>query len=82
MFRTLEVSDPALAPSGLRFVTVKSAALGQRADVLLHVPPQAAARALVEHTDLAPADIVKKSLTIAGDLCIYTNQQHTIEVLE
>jgi enterochelin esterase-like enzyme len=43
MFRTLEVSDPALAPPGLRFVTVKSAALGQRADVLLFVPPQAAA---------------------------------------
>jgi putative tributyrin esterase len=43
MFRTLEVSDPALSPPGLRFVTVKSAALGQRADVLLFVPPQAAA---------------------------------------
>jgi putative tributyrin esterase len=44
MFRTLEVSDPALAPPGLRFVTVKSAALGQRADVLLYVPPQAEGR--------------------------------------
>jgi putative tributyrin esterase len=43
MFRTLEVSDPTLSPPGLRFVTVKSAALGQRADVLLYVPPQAAA---------------------------------------
>ena len=43
MFRTLEVSDPALSPPGLRFVTVKSATLGQRADVLLFVPPQAAA---------------------------------------
>jgi ATP-dependent HslUV protease subunit HslV len=42
---------------------------------------QAAARALLDSTDLAPADIVKKSLTIAGDLCIYTNQSHTIEVL-
>ncbi len=42
MFRTLEVSDPAFTPAGLRFVTVKSAALGQRADVLLFVPPQAA----------------------------------------
>jgi putative tributyrin esterase len=40
-FRTLEVSDPALAPEGLRFVTVKSAALGQRADLTMHVPPQA-----------------------------------------
>jgi putative tributyrin esterase len=43
MFRTLEVSDPALSPPGLRFVTVKSTALGQRADLLLFVPPQAAA---------------------------------------
>ena len=43
---------------------------------------QSAARALLENTDYAPRDIVKKSLEIAGDLCIYTNQQHTIEVLE
>jgi ATP-dependent HslUV protease subunit HslV len=43
---------------------------------------QAAARALLENTDYAPADIVKRSLTIAGDLCIYTNQQHVIEALD
>ena len=43
---------------------------------------QAAARALLDHTDLAPADIVKKALTIAADLCIYTNQNHVIETLE
>jgi ATP-dependent HslUV protease subunit HslV len=43
---------------------------------------QAAARALLDHTDLGPQEMVKKSLEIAGDLCIYTNQQHTIEVLE
>jgi ATP-dependent HslUV protease, peptidase subunit HslV len=43
---------------------------------------QAAARALLEHTDLAPRELVKKSLEIAGDLCIYTNQTHTIETLE
>jgi ATP-dependent HslUV protease subunit HslV len=43
---------------------------------------QSAARALLDHTDLAAADIVKKSLTIAADLCIYTNQNHIIEVLE
>jgi ATP-dependent HslUV protease, peptidase subunit HslV len=43
---------------------------------------QAAARALLDNTDLAPAELVKKALTIAGDLCIYTNQQHTIEVLD
>lgn len=41
-FRTLEVSDPALTPPGLRFVTVRSAALGQRADLLLFVPRQCA----------------------------------------
>ena len=33
-------------------------------------------------TELDPEAIVRKALTIAGDLCIYTNQQHTIEVLE
>ena len=43
---------------------------------------QAAARALLEHTELAPRELVKKSLEIAGELCIYTNQHHTIEVLE
>ena len=42
---------------------------------------QAAARALLEHTVMTPEQIVKRSLEIAGDLCIYTNQQHTIEVL-
>jgi ATP-dependent HslUV protease subunit HslV len=40
-----------------------------------------AARALLENTDLVPLEIVKKSLAIAGDLCIYTNQNHVIEVL-
>jgi ATP-dependent HslUV protease subunit HslV len=43
---------------------------------------QSAARALLENTDLSPAEIIKKSLTIAGDLCIYTNQSHVIETLE
>jgi ATP-dependent HslUV protease subunit HslV len=43
---------------------------------------QSAAKALQENTDLAPADIVKKSLTIAGELCIYTNLSHTIETLD
>jgi ATP-dependent HslUV protease, peptidase subunit HslV len=42
---------------------------------------QAAARALIAHTPLAPAEVVKRALEIAGDLCIYTNQQHTIETL-
>src|SRR3954464_15464333 len=43
---------------------------------------QAAAKALLENTKLEPAGVVKRALTIAGDLCIYTNQQHTIETLE
>ena len=43
---------------------------------------QAAARALLENTELGPEEIVRKSLTVAGDLCIYTNQCHVIEVLE
>ncbi len=43
---------------------------------------QAAAQALLENTALTPAEIVKKSLAIAADLCIYTNQNHTIEVLD
>jgi len=43
---------------------------------------QAAARALLESTELSPQDIVKRALTIAGDICIYTNQNHVIEVLE
>ena len=42
----------------------------------------AAARALVANTDLGAQDIVKKSLEIAGDICVYTNQQHVIETIE
>jgi len=42
---------------------------------------QAAARALLDHTGLGAADIVKKSLEIAGELCIYTNMNHTVETL-
>src|SRR5512135_1805077 len=34
---------------------------------------QSAARALLDHTDLGPEEVVKKALTIAADLCIYTN---------
>jgi ATP-dependent HslUV protease subunit HslV len=43
---------------------------------------QAAARALLDNTELAPVEIVRKSLAIAGDLCIYTNQSHTIESID
>ena len=43
---------------------------------------QAAARALLDNTEFSATEIVKRALTIAGDLCIYTNQQHTIETLD
>lgn len=40
-----------------------------------------AAKALLVNTDLTAEEIVKKSLEIAGELCIYTNMHHTIETL-
>ncbi|MCO5412004.1 ATP-dependent protease subunit HslV [Ralstonia mojiangensis] len=43
---------------------------------------QSAAKALMENTDLAPRDVVEKSLRIAGELCIYTNTNFVIETLE
>jgi ATP-dependent HslUV protease, peptidase subunit HslV len=43
---------------------------------------QSAARALLENTSLEPREIVERSLAIAADLCIYTNHQRSIEVLE
>ena len=43
---------------------------------------QSAAIALVEHTDLSAVEVVRRSLGIAGELCIYTNMHHTIETLE
>ncbi|HEY7674530.1 MAG TPA: ATP-dependent protease subunit HslV [Burkholderiales bacterium] len=42
---------------------------------------QAAARALLENTQLDAESIVRKSLSIAADLCIYTNQNQVVEVL-
>ena len=42
---------------------------------------QAAARALLENTTLKPREIVDKALAVAGDLCIYTNHQRSIEEL-
>ncbi len=42
---------------------------------------QAAATALLQNTDLCAVDMVKKSLEIAGEICIYTNMNHTIESL-
>lgn len=43
---------------------------------------QAAARALLANSELPAKDVVKKSLEIAGELCIYTNQNHIIETLD
>ena len=43
---------------------------------------QAAARALLEHSTLGAEEIVRRSLGIAADLCIYTNQNIVIETLE
>ena len=43
---------------------------------------QSAARALLENSELGARDIVEQSLSIAADLCIYTNHQRVIEVLE
>ena len=42
---------------------------------------QAAAMALLNHTDLSAQAIVKRSLEIAGELCIYTNMNHIVETL-
>ena len=42
---------------------------------------QAAATALLHNTELGARDIVEKSLTIAGNICVYTNQSQTIEEL-
>jgi ATP-dependent HslUV protease subunit HslV len=41
----------------------------------------AAARALIDREDLSAEDIVRRSLTIAGEICVYTNQNHVIETL-
>jgi ATP-dependent HslUV protease subunit HslV len=43
---------------------------------------QAAARALLAHTSLGAADIVREALHVAGEICIYTNQQIVVETLE
>lgn len=42
----------------------------------------AAARALIANTDLDARDIVKKGLTIAGDICVFTNHNHVIEEID
>ena len=42
---------------------------------------QAAARALLANTELPATEVVRKSLEIAAEICIYTNSHHTIETL-
>jgi len=43
---------------------------------------QSAASALLHNTELSARDVVAQSLKIAGDICIYTNQNHTFEEIE
>lgn len=43
---------------------------------------QSAARALLENTDLDARTIVEKGLIIAGSICVFTNENHTIETLD
>lgn len=43
---------------------------------------QAAATALLENTELSAVDIAQKALTIAGDICVFTNNYQTLETLD
>ncbi len=43
---------------------------------------QSAARALLENTDMGARDIVEQGLKIAGDICIYTTHNRTLEELD
>tara|TARA_R110000868_G_scaffold268953_3_gene528373 strand:+ start:36705 stop:37169 length:465 start_codon:yes stop_codon:yes gene_type:complete len=43
---------------------------------------QSAAKALLDNTELSAREIVEKGLAIAGDICVYTNHNRTIEELE
>lgn len=43
---------------------------------------QSAAKALLQNTDLSATEIVEKSLTIAAEVCVFTNNNHTIEELD
>jgi ATP-dependent HslUV protease subunit HslV len=45
------------------------------------VSAQAAAKALVRHTDMDAVDIVKEAMQIAGSICVFTNDDVTIEEL-
>lgn len=43
---------------------------------------QAAARALIAHTALSAEAVVREALAIAGEICVYTNDRHTVETLD
>ncbi|GAA5215285.1 ATP-dependent protease subunit HslV [Corallincola platygyrae] len=43
---------------------------------------QAAALALLENTELEAKEIAEKALTIAGDICVFTNSFHTVEEID
>ena len=43
---------------------------------------QAAARALLDNTELSALEITEKALSIAGDICVYTNQNHSFEAID
>jgi ATP-dependent HslUV protease subunit HslV len=43
---------------------------------------QAAAKALIQHTDLTAEEIVRAAMKVAADICIYTNERVTVETLE
>jgi len=43
---------------------------------------QSAAKALLQNTDLSATEIVEKSLTIAADVCVFTNHNHSVEELD
>ena len=43
---------------------------------------QAAARAMLDTTELGAREIVERGLQIAGDICVYTNQNHSFEAID
>ena len=43
---------------------------------------QAAARALVKHSDLGAAEIAREAMRIASEMCVYTNDRITIEEMD
>ena len=42
---------------------------------------QAAARALLQHTEMSPEEVVRNAMAIAGDICVFTNRELTLELL-